>query len=153
MEQKKKYQPRICQQEFLNEGSLQPAHQSFSVLNKNLAQIVAPCAWNHPHTFYTEISLLDKSVTDHSASPQSLEGNSLWEEEAELEEQDAELNSTSLRKYYLCKKRARCEDGRRARCLWEESCCHAAEAKKHHRARRCLHGAAGTLIRRKLCSN
>lgn len=41
---RKKKQPRICQQEFLNEGSLQPAHQSFSVLNKNLAQIVAPCA-------------------------------------------------------------------------------------------------------------
>lgn len=42
MEQK--YQPRICQQDFLHEGNLQSACQIFRALNRNLAQIVAPCS-------------------------------------------------------------------------------------------------------------
>lgn len=69
MEQK--YQPRIGQKEFLYEGSLQSACQIFIALNRNLAQIVAPCSWNYPHTYYAVISLLAQSVTGHSASPQS----------------------------------------------------------------------------------
>lgn len=42
MEQK--HRLRICQQEFLHEGSLQSACQIFRALNRNLAQIVAACS-------------------------------------------------------------------------------------------------------------
>lgn len=107
MEQK--YQPRICQQEFLHEGSSQSACQFFRALKRNLAQTAAPCPWNFLHSYSTGIISQGTSVPDHSASLSSTrERNSLQVGEAGLQGQDAEFNN-SPRKQSLCEKGARWE--------------------------------------------
>lgn len=151
MEQK--YQPRICQQEFLHEGSSQSACQSFRALKRNLAQTVGP--WNYLHSYCTGTTSLGTSVPDHSASlNQHRREKSLWLEETGLEGQDAELNSTAPGNR-TCVRRE--PDGRwwhRLSCLWKQHCQHLAKAKGRNRALRCLHRVLQPHeLRRKLCSN
>lgn len=65
----------------------------------------------------------------------TLERNSLWEEEAVLEEAGCrtELND-GLRKYCLCKEGARCEGGCAACCLAEQGCRHSAAAEEQEQS-------------------
>lgn len=106
MEQK--YQPRICQQEFLHEGSSQSACQFFRALKRNLAQTIAPRSWNYPHTYRNNLAGYISPTSQCLPQP-TWDRNSLWVEEAGLEGQDAELNSTASGNRTLCEKGARWE--------------------------------------------
>lgn len=106
MEQK--YQPRICQQEFLHEGSSQSACQFFRALKRNPAQTVAPRSWNDPHSYRNNLTGYISPWSQCLPQP-TWDRNSLWVEEAGLEGQDAELNSTAAGNRTLCEKGARWE--------------------------------------------
>lgn len=135
MEQK--YQRRICQQEFFHEGRSQSACQIFSALKRNLLKcnslsmkllpVPRARAQEWPHWVH---QCWSQCLPQTDRNPQ-------WVEEAALEGQDGELNSTAAPGNRTCVKGE--ADGRswhRLSCSWKQHCQHWARAKGRSRTLR-----------------